>query len=213
MATKLAVYNRALRHLGAIRLDPTLGLSENRPDRRELDAAWDGTVQEMLEQAVWKFAVRTFAADADPNIVPAFGSRYGYDMPDDFVRFHKICTDEDLINEDTSYEREGPSRIFSVNQTLYLSIVSKDPAYGLNIGAYTEVYATALACLLASNACVAITKDQNLQTKLLKTFETLLLPRAKRKDAIDERVKTKPTGTWVRSRFISGRNTYRGRIS
>lgn len=213
MATKLAVYNEALRHLGATRLDATLGLNENRPDRRELDAAWDGTLQEMVEHAIWKFAVRTFHADADPNIVPAFGQRYGYDMPDDFVRLHKICTDDSLTTEDLTYTREGPSRIFSDNSELYLSIVSKDPAYGLNIGAYTALYAKALACLLAVNACVAITKDQNLQTKKLREFETLHLPRAKRKDAIDERVKTKPQSSWVRARFISGRNTYRGRIA
>lgn len=213
MATKLTIYNKALGHLGPVRLHPTNGLTENRVDRRELDARWDGAMQEMLEHGIWRFAIRSFEMTADPNIVPAFGPQFGFDLPDDYVRLHKIATDPELSNEDLTYVREGPKRIFSHNQVLYLSIVSNRSDYGGNLGAYSELYAEAFGLLLASKACVAITQDQNLEAKLLGKFETLYLPRAKRKDAIDERVKFRPVGSWVKSRFAASRGGYRGRIA
>ncbi len=213
MVTKLELYNKALSHLGPERLDPTLGLTENRPDRYELDARYDGVKREMLEHGLWRFAIRTYEATPDPNIVPSFGPAYGYNLPDDFVRLHAIALDPNLIEEDRGYRREG-SVIYSTNSRLYISIVSDDAALGGDLGAYTELFAEAFGLLLANKACVAITKDQNLETKLLRKFETVFLPRAKRKDAVDERVKEKPMSSWLRTRFANSRQArYGGRIA
>lgn len=203
MATKLGIYNKALGHLGTTRLHPTLGLNENRPDRKELDARWDGVVEEMLELGIWRFALRSFQATYDPDIVTSFGLPYGFELPDDFKGLHKIAIDEYFRVEDRSYEREG-NRIFSENETLYFSIVSNGSAYGADLGQWTEVFSEATGLLLANKACVNITGDQNLETKLLTKFERIHLPRAKRKDAIDDRVKDKPGGSWVRARFSRG---------
>lgn len=201
--TKLSQYNRALGHLGASRLHPSSGLNENRDDRRELDARWATTCDEMLELGIWRFALRSFEATPDASIDPAFGLQYAYPMPSDFKGLHKIAIDERFTTEDRSYEREG-STIYSEHSKLYMSIVSNDSARGLDLGKWPELFSEAHGLLLANKVCVAITKDQNLETKLLTKFERVFLPRAKRKDAVDERVKEKPGGSWVRARFASG---------
>ena len=208
MTTKLEIYNKALGHLGSTRLHPSQGLSENRSDRRALDARWSGVCEEMLELGIWRFALRTYQADADPDIEPAFGLQYAYVLPDDFKGLHKIALDEKLSQEDRSFEREG-DRIYSDHSTLYFTIVSNGAAYGMNVGLWTELYAEAHGLLLANKTAVEITKDQNLETKLLRKFEGIFLPRAKRKDAVDTRVLSKPQGSWTIARFTRSGATNR----
>lgn len=197
--TQIEVYNLALGHLGTTRLHPTTGLTENRPDRRELDAAWSTACSLMLEAGVWDFATRVAQATADPDISPNFGRPYAFGLPDDFVRLAQISIDEDGLEEDRSFKREG-NVIYSQQQVLYLGWVSSDDDWGGDLGKMSALYARALGAWLAELACINITKDQNLETKIMRKRE-LYVAEAKRADARDERVKEKPMGSWVRSRF------------
>lgn len=205
--TQLALYNMALTHLGPVRLHPTTGLSENRQDRRELDAVWASCLQLMLERAVWKFAIRTSVFTADPDITPDFGLAHAFGLPDDFVRLYLISPDERQEEEDRSYRREG-STIYSDNSTLYISYVSNHADYGLDPGNFTGLYARAMGYTLAEEACIPITKDKQLKRALTRERQEAV-SEAKRLEAVDERVKEKPMGSWLRARWGSSRSNSR----
>lgn len=207
MTTQLELYNLALGHLGPVRLHPTTGLTENRQDRRELDAVWASTLKTMLERAVWRFAIRTSLFTADPDITPDFGLPHAYGLPNDFVRLYLISPDERQEEEDRSYRREG-SVIYSDHSTLYISYVSNDPAYGYDLGKFTGLYTRAFGYALAEEACIPITKDKQLK-RALSSERKDAVAEAKRLEAVDERVKEKPVGSWIRTRFGTAREARR----
>lgn len=196
MVTKLELMNKALGHLGTLRLTT---LTENRPERRELDATYAGVKQAMLERGIWYFALRTIRIEADPDFDPDFGQRRVFTMPADLVRLRAISSDENLIEEDKSYRREG-RRIISDYDTLYLSYVSNDDSYGGDLGKYTELYAEAFGAEWALKSALPISKDRNDRNDLIRISKMMLLE-AKRVEAVDERTKFKPVGTWVQSRW------------
>jgi hypothetical protein len=199
MVSKLTLYNMALGHLGPERL---AALTEERPDRYELDAVYDGVKQHMLEAGIWKFALRTIQWDADTDMEPLFGLPYAFSMPDDFVRFHLLSPDERQEREDESFAVENDV-LYSDYATLYVTYVSNDSSYGGDLGRYPQFFAEAFAAEFAYQSGLPITKSGATKNDLAST-KRLLLIEAKRKDALDERVKYKPTGTWAQSRFRSG---------
>jgi len=198
MVTKLELYNMALGHLGPVRL---ANLTENRPDRREIDAVYDGALLAMLEEGLWYFALRSIQLDPDTDVTARFGLPYTYSLPADYVRLRSICLDEAQSVEDRSYKREGQF-IFSAAARLYLTYVSDDTDYGLNLGAFTQLYADAVGAELAYRSGLPITKERGTKNDLL-IIKKRMLTEAKRKEAVDERVKTKPVSSWVASRHRS----------
>lgn len=200
MATQLSLYNGALGHLGPVRLD---NLSENRPDRRELDAKYDETKAFMLERGLWRFALRTQEWEAETDVEPQFGLQYAFLRPEDYgghLRF--IATDERQEYEDKSFREEG-SYWFSDHNILYVTYVSNGPLWGGNLGAWPQLYADAFSAELAYRADLPITKDKVSKATVEQTA-AIFLARAKRNHAIDERVKFKPASTWVTSRLNGG---------
>lgn len=196
MVTKLQLYNKALGHLGPVRLT---SLQENRPDRRELDAVYDGSLQVMLERGVWKFALRTVRLDPDTDVTPLFGLRYAYSKPTDWVRLRLISPDERQEDEDRTFREEG-AYIFSDYSVLYVTFVSNLTTHGLNLGAYPELYANAVAAEMAEASGLPITRDRADKASLMVIKKRALVD-ARRACAVDDRVKDKPTSSWVRSRY------------
>lgn len=206
MVTKLELYNIAARHVGATRF---ANVSEDRSDRRELDAVYDHALDTFLEKGVWKFALRTIRMDPDPDITPAFGLRYAYSKPEDFKRLHAFASDPYLESEIRDY-REEAGYWYTDNAEVYLSYVSNHPTRGMNMGAYPAHYSEALGAEMAKLAALPISKSAGDRNDLFAIAAGTLRD-AKKYDAIDERVKTRPTGRLVRSRIGNGRATYNGR--
>ncbi len=90
MTTQIKLYNKALGFIGGQRLHSTTGLTETTATRYELDAVYDDAKQYMLEQAAWKFALKTVLIEYDTGITVGFGLQYGYPIPSDFVRLAGI---------------------------------------------------------------------------------------------------------------------------
>lgn len=199
MADKLSLYNAALGHLGPVRLKV---LTENRPDRHELDVVYLPTLKSMLERGCWFFALRTIQLDPDPDFEPLFGAAYSYTIPSDYVRLRLISTDPMQHNEDRTYRREGNS-IRSVHPQLFMTYVSDAPEYGMNLGAFPQLYADAVAAELAYRSGLPITKDRGTKNDLF-VLKKNALSEAKRVDAVDERVKEKPASSWLQSRDYRG---------
>lgn len=200
MVTKLELYNAALGYLGPVRL---ANLNENRPDRRELDAVYDGALQTILEQGLWFFALRTVRLTPDADVEPMFGRSYVFSVPTDFVRLRLISTDERQEVEDTTFRREG-NYWHSDHSILYVTYVSNHTSYGLDLGKWPEAVADAAAAEMAEKSTLPISKDKGTKNDLAFIKKRALVD-AKRLNAVDERVKGKPLSSWASNRLAGNR--------
>lgn len=199
-AVKLAIYNEALRHLGARKL---ASLTEDREPRRVLDDVWgasDDAVLFGLESGDWNFATRSVSALYDPSITPSFGWRRVFGKPDDFVRLTSLAGDEyfQLPYTARQYADEAGYWLADVD-TLYIRYVSSHADFGFDSSKWTIAFRKFLAAYLAHEACERLT---NSTAKVEQTRRMMqdALKGAVSRDAMDEGVKFRPAGNWIRSR-------------
>lgn len=199
MADRLSIYQGALRLLGPSEL---ASLTEDRPEKRKLDAAWTPSVNFMIEQGLWNFAIRTVEMQPDTDVESLFGYDYAYSKPDDWVRTASIGYDEQMREGIREFEDQKGYWYTSINP-IYVQYVSNDPSYGWNVGAWRQTFAKALETYLAFECGLPITADRGNRDNLYQLFKNRLKD-AKTKDAVDERVREKPPGNWTRSRNSGG---------
>lgn len=206
MTTKLKIYNLALAtFVGTQRL---ANLTENVASRHALDAVYDSSIQYMLEQGIWKFALRAAQLTKDVT-APTLHREHAFTIPADFVRLARISSDDRLDAELLDY-REANGKWYTNVDPIYVEYVSNDAAYGLDLDLWPANFEQAVASWMAYQSVLDISKDRGDRADLLKLHQ-LTLNNAKRLDAVDEAVKRKPAGTWARSRGFGAINgTRRG---
>lgn len=200
MTTKLELYNAAAVNLSQERLTST---SDDMPIKRALDAVYDNVLQQALEMGLWLWALRSVNLTYDPSIdTSTFGGlAYGYTLPSDFVRIGAIAIDPYFRTELTDYEIVGPGKTLYTDQSsIYLKYVSNGATFGLDLASWPENFASGVGHLLASNVALEVTKSRTDKDNEAKDAE-VDITRAKVRNAVDERVKVKPVGRLVRSRF------------
>ncbi|TCL70650.1 hypothetical protein [Rhizobium sp. BK251] len=195
MASRLAIYQGALRLLGPSELS---SLTEDIVVKRKLDSAWGPSVDFMLEQGLWNFAIRSVALQPDEDVQPLFGFDYAYSKPDDWVRTASISPYVDYREGIREFE-DQTGYWYTSHTPIYVQYVSNDPAYGWNVGAWRQSFSKALETYLAFECGLPISSDKGNRNDLYTLFEQRL-QNAKTKDAVDERVREKPPGKWTRSR-------------
>lgn len=202
MTTQLAQYQKALRAIGDQRLN---SLTENVAPRRTLDDVWPDSIAYMLKQAGWKFALRYAELTVNVDITPAWGTRVPFAQPDDYAgRLTNIASDPDFLNELIGFEEhDGQWWTGGQYQFLYVSYVSNAVDKGLNLGAWPVDFANAHALYMAWESGLQITKSGTTRQSLFQDYE-IAINRSKGLDAINNSVKRKPQGSWVRSRFAGG---------
>jgi len=204
MADRLEIYRGALRLLGPSNL---ASLTEDRPERLSLDAAWSNSVAFMLEKGMWNFAIRTVELSYDEDVEPLFGYRHAFSKPADWIRTVSISETADFFEGLRSYEDET-SNWHADPELIYVRYVSNDEAYGWNVGAWRQHFSKALEAYLAFECGLPISSDRGNRNDLFQLFEARLRD-AKTKDAVDERVRDKPPGRLTRSRnFNAARDRY-----
>jgi len=201
MADRLEIYTGALRLLGPSEL---ASLTEDRPERHKLDAAWNTSVKYLLSKGMWNFAIRTVEIGYAEDVEPLFGFQHAFNKPDDWIRTVSISATANFLEGILRYEDET-SYWHTDFETIYVRYVSNDDAYGWNVGAWGEPFAKALEAYLAFECGLPISADRGNRNDLYTLYKTRL-NEAKTLDAVDERVRTSPPGRWTRSR-----NTYVGR--
>ena len=145
MTDKLQLYNLALgTYIGTQTL---ANLNENVATRHALDRVYEGALLYVLEQGLWKFALKTVEltgvrADALAH------RQYVYPLPPDFVRLARISPDKRL---DTHAQLEDfmeeNGAIYTDSNRLWLQYVSKAETHGLNLDLYPAKYEQAVAGL------------------------------------------------------------------
>lgn len=210
MASKLALYNGALRAIGERRLT---SLTEDRTSRRELDDAYDDVVANCLEAGFWNFAMRTVELEASTDVVPEFGMTYAYAKPSDWVRTYRMSASERFDPPLDEWHDEG-GYIFCDVEPLYIRYVSNDTDTGLNLSLWPRSFATFVELSLAQavglnvSASGTIREDVDRRLKKAKAH-------AVAQDAMNQSTEYPPQGSWVRSRDngFRTRSRWNGRFS
>lgn len=207
MASKLSIYNGAILALGERKLS---SLSENRPSRRRLDSVWDDDgVRSCLQSGFWNFAMQSIELTHSPSIDPAFGFRYAFDKPSDWVRTAIVSADENFTNELLNYEDQG-AYWYADFDPIYVRYVSDDNQLGTDLSLWPANFTRYVEHYFALRICKA-TSNSNTDTELLEQKLKRLLSEAKATDAMDEATKTLKPGSWSQARF--GNRTRRDRGS
>ncbi len=196
MADKLSIYNGTLLLLKARRIAT---LSDNRAERRSLDAVWAETLDYMLEQGFWDFAGRTEELMSSDTAIPQFGYRYAYELPDDYLRTLRISDNEYLEPDLKYYEPEG-DHIFTDVNPLYLRYVSNHYAYGGDPGKWKPTFARAFEYELAWRAGPQIASLSSTDREEIRKERKRMLTEAKSKDGANQPMVIRRPGQLVTAR-------------
>lgn len=193
MATKLSIYNGALRLLG----ERKTTLTEQREPRRVLDDVWDdGGVRKCLQMGQWNHAIRSTQMDYDSGIAPPFGRNRVFGKPDDFVRTVGVCSDGYFRCPLVNYQDNNSYWICELD-TIYVRYVSDDVDYGFDFSKWPPNFTSFVEGWFALQIKPRLTGNKSEWTA--RDVETLLR-KAKATDAMEEPPGLQPTGLWVRSR-------------
>ncbi len=202
MATRLSLYNEALRILGERKL---ASLTEDRPIRRHLDDVWDDQgVRRVLELGFWNFAIRTVKATFSPAIAPEFGFKRGFDKPLDYVRTAALTSDEHFQTPLLEYMDEVEHWFCDLDE-IYVRYVSDDNAYGGDLSKWTGAFSNMAAHYFALQVVSFVTKGEEKKDGLQKDFKKSLTT-ARSQDAMNQPTAFPPTGSWVGSRLFGSQS-------
>lgn len=202
MATKLDVFNGALRLIGEERMTD---VDENNKKGRELRSAWDTVVQGVFESYPWNCASERVALQRLSD-TPAHTYDYYYAKPSDWLRtinITKTANDDDKLRnyvDEAGGEDNPKGRIATSETSVYLRYISED--YLTRVGNWPQLLADYVATVLAYETCQVITGNA---TKL----DAVDREKRKRKheatnwDTMQNPPKRIEMGRLVRSRFFN----------
>lgn len=208
MASKLSLYNAALREVGERKL---ASLSENREPRRVLDSAWDAeAVKTCLAAGQWNFATNSIEITHSPSVELALdgGYRYAFDKPENWVRTVAVCEDAAFNSPLLHYQDEGQYWYADIDP-IYVRYVDAGTSFGLDYGKWPINFTRYVEFFLAARICMSLTQNQSKRDNLERDAE-IWLTKAKSTDAMDEATKFLPPGTWSTARHGRGVGRDRG---
>lgn len=210
MASRLSIYNSALRAIGERRL---ASLTEDRASRRECDDAYDDVVANCMEAGFWNFALRTVELEASTDVVPEFGQTYAFEKPSDWVRTYKLSANERFDPPLEDWNDEG-AYFFCDVEPLYLRYVCNATDAGLNLTLWPRSFTTFVELSLAKAISMNVNSSETTREIIAKDLKKAKAD-AMAKDAMNQAVEFPPTGTWVQSRSggMRHRSRWNGRFS
>lgn len=195
MATRLTLYNEALRILGERRLTSA---TEARDHRYHLDDAYDTATAHCLEGGFWNFAMRAVEIDAEATD-PEFGFSFMFVKPDDWVRSYIVSPNAALdiwmepLNDEAGYW-------FANVDPLYAKYVSNNAGYGMALASWPQTFADYVSARLALQVCPTVSSGSAEKLDNLMKIEKRALITARAKDAMNEPPGRSPRGTWANAR-------------
>lgn len=197
MATRLQIYNGALRRLG----NPLLtSLSENLSSRRYLDSVWDeGFIDYVLDRGKWSFAKRTERITQSTTLIPQFGLKYAFPQPIDFIKLVAMWQNPECTVPLLWYQYEA-GVFYTQIDTIYLQYVSNDAAYGGNIALWPAPFTQYSQAFMAQQAAPFITNQNggDLEKDLIIAERIALTS-----DGLNKPIQVNPIGAWNRARLYS----------
>lgn len=196
MASKLGLYNAALRLLGDA---PLAALTDEVESRRLLDSVYDDAIKWCLEQGLFAFSLRSVRMSPDPNFTPLFNGPHVYLRPTDYLRTAGIWANATESIPLVAYIWEGTHLIANINQ-VYLRYVSSGTKYGFNLGAWTASFQSFVEAHLAMEICPRLT-DSAAKFKMLHDLRHERMRDANNRNSMDNPARFIPPGQWAVARF------------
>lgn len=200
MSDKLSLYNSALRLIGDIKLS---SLSDNTEAQYVIDDIFLDCCYYCLEAGYWNFAMRASELDDDPSVEPQFNYQFAFRRPDDWLRTAAVFGDSYERNSVQDYAFEQGYWYAQITP-LYVRYVSKDDAYGMNLGKWTQHFQKFIEAHIASEICTRLSQSTSKQEELYKLEEKRKRD-AMNKNAMENPVRYPELGQWAKSRAIGFR--------
>lgn len=204
MATKLSLYNAALREIGDAKLS---SVTEAVEARYVLDDVYEDVVKDCIESGLWNFATRSVKLDADTGIEPGFGPSEVFAKPSDFVRVVAISPNGDFLSTVSDYIIENEYLV--AHQTpIYVRYISDGDDYGFDLTNWPRSFTRYVELSLALRVCERLTQSAGKAEQLRLDVKAARMY-AKSRDAMDEaQPRYTPMGSWNAAR--TGRSGDRG---
>lgn len=201
MATsRLKIYNGALLICESRSI---ANLSVNEEARHALDEIWnDGGVHYCLEQAQWKFAMRSSRLDYDPDVNPDWGYRRAFEKPTDWCVTAAVCTDE-YFNSPLLQYADEVGYWFSDMEQIYVRYVSDAANFGSDLARWPSTFTEYVKHYFARKVAPRLPGAKELKVDLVKLEEKALMT-AKNKDAMAGPTSFPARGSWLLSRWGRG---------
>jgi hypothetical protein len=207
MADKLAMFNKALRAIGDLRL---ASLTEDVEARYVLDDAWEGCMCFVFTEGLWNFATETQVIYADPGQPPIPGFGFTFDKPVGWIRTITISPTS-LFDVEANYRDEG-NRIYANYDELYIRFISKAKAADDQVPNWPISFADAVAMYLAKECAERLSGSGEKAGALANLYKEAIAS-AKNKDAMDQSKMIMRPGNWVRAMRGSSQVRDRGPLS
>lgn len=199
MADKLAMWNRALLHLGLGRL---ITLTDDVESRFVFDEAWPTVALDGLARGDWNFAQVTaeLTESTTTTVIPGF--EFAFDHPADWLRtiaFNFVADFTDFFyytGLPEVYEERGSW--FMNSETFFVRYISTDFTQDANLTVYPPSYVEFIAALLAFQTCERLTQGKSKQ-EFLEKLVTKTLLKAKSNDARNLKEQRIRPGNWSRA--------------
>ena len=171
------------------------------------DRAWSRTVLWHLEQASWKFALKTVELTTPSTYVdPLPNYTYAFTKPADFVRKVRVYKADAIIRDDSRNEEPPHADELGCIHTnhdpvilRYVSSEAIDPG-GITVDAGTSTTALGWSEGFSDAVYTHMRWKASGDQKLYAEWQAKL-KQAVLKDALNERPRLHRTGTWVQSRY------------
>ena len=130
--------------------------------------------------------------------MPLFGFNNAFPYPTDWIRTQIVSTSPDLDPPLMQYRDEG-NYIYANATPIYLSYISADPQYGMNIGGWPENFVDYVTYRLARKISLRLNNDKQLKMDLKKD-EDRARRVAKAQEAMNDPPGMPPVPYWARAR-------------
>ena len=189
MATsKVAIANGALQRLGAKRIE---SLTQDHPNARSMNAAFDRVVRAEIRRYGWSFAIKRESVAADAND-PTWGDWNRYSLPNDSLRL--LRDNESGLNVDWRVEGQYIlSKDAAPLQFRYLAHI-EDPNF------YDSLFIEAVECKLALVTCEEITGSTSKKESVKDDYKDAIAE-AKKNGAMEKEAQDFPEDDWLLARL------------
>lgn len=196
--SRLKLYNGALL---ICEERPLATLSDDVESRYALDEVWnDAGVRACLEEAQWKFAMRSARMTYDPTISPDWGYAHGVAKPTDWVTTCAVCQDEYFRVPLLQYADEVGYWFFDL-EDVWIKWVSDDTAYGMDLSKWPGTFTDYVKGAFAEKVIARLTGGNEERIGRVHKIADRNRFKAKNKDAMQGPTTFPARGSWLNARL------------
>lgn len=185
--SKVGIANGALQRLGAKRIE---ALTQDHPNARSMNAAYEPVRRALLRKYDWSFAIARGSIAAD-GAGPVWGDWDRYTKPNDFIRLLR----DDESGTAVDWKIEGNFILSADGSPLEIRYIADidDP------NLYDATFVEAFECALAERCCEEVTGSTAKANKMKKDLDDAI-SEARRTGAIEKEAQEFPEDDWIAAR-------------